>query len=93
MRSEPVLASRAPDGAVGDDSSGYPVISADGHAVAFLSAGANMSAIDPAALNAETYVRDLPAATTVLASRADGGKAGRSPWRMRVLTAGRNSPV
>jgi Tol biopolymer transport system component len=67
------LASRATGAAgAGADAGAFePVISADGQSVAFHSAAANLSSedVDPVA---DAFVRDLPAGTTTLVSRAPG---------------------
>ena len=70
-----VLASRAdgPEGAVAAGDSAGPTISPDGAHVAFASEAANLGTPDGAV---ETYVRDLAAGRTQLASRASGA-AGR----------------
>jgi Tol biopolymer transport system component len=58
-------------GASGDHASFGGVISADGNRVAFVSAAVNLSAVDDPA-SQDVFVRDLPTATTTLASRATG---------------------
>ena len=67
------LVSRATgaQGAIGDDSSSFASISADGRFVAFDSLAANL---DPADADPEpdVYVRDLHSSTTTLVSRASG---------------------
>jgi Tol biopolymer transport system component len=72
------LASRAngPDGAVADQISLEPSISADGRFVAFTSLGENLSPED--GTSRDVFVRDLVAGTTTLVSRASGitGAAG-----------------
>ncbi len=67
------LANRAsgPAGAVGDASVFDSALSADGRAVAFISAAGNLSAEDDAAA-ADVFVRDFDADATTLVSRADG---------------------
>jgi Tol biopolymer transport system component len=67
------LASRAAGaaGAVGDDSSFDPSISADGRHVAFDTAAENLDPDSDDAVN-DVFVRDLQANTTTLASRATG---------------------
>ena len=66
------LANRAtgPAGAAGDASVFDSALSADGRAVAFISAAGNLSAEDAAA--ADVFVRDFDAGSTTLVSRADG---------------------
>jgi Tol biopolymer transport system component len=66
------LVSRAdgPAGAVADDHTFEPSISADGRYVAFRSSARNLSP-DDTAFN-DVYVRDLSAGTTLLVSRASG---------------------
>lgn len=68
-----VLVSRASGakGAAGGDDSDEPSISADGRRVAFASDADNLSTEDDKGV-ADIFVRDLPTATTVLASRATG---------------------
>jgi Tol biopolymer transport system component len=58
-------------GPAGDHASFAGVISADGSRVAFVSAAINLSDVDDPA-SQDVFVRDLAAATTTLASRADG---------------------
>jgi Tol biopolymer transport system component len=67
------LVSRAsgPGGAGGDHASFAGTISADGTRVAFVSAAVNLSGVDDPA-SQDVFVRDLPTATTTLASRAAG---------------------
>ena len=60
-----------PGGAGGLSASLQPTISADGRVVAFHSDADNLSAEDDAAA-LDVFVRDLPASTTTLVSRADG---------------------
>ena len=61
-------------GAAGDHPSDGASISSDGARVAFVSRATNLTG-DAATGNSRVYVRDLAAATTVLASRATGGGA------------------
>ena len=61
-------------GAGGDQPSDGASISSDGARVAFVSRATNLTG-DAATGNSRVYVRDLAAATTVLASRATGGGA------------------
>ena len=67
------LANRATGraGAVGDRSVSTSALSADGRAVAFISAARNLSAEDDDAAD-DVFVRDLDADATTLVSRADG---------------------
>ena len=67
------LVSRAsgPAGAPADRASFAGVISANGARVAFVSGAVNLSGVDDPA-SQDVFVRDLAAATTTLASRADG---------------------
>ncbi|MBI5107090.1 MAG: PD40 domain-containing protein, partial [Solirubrobacterales bacterium] len=66
-----LLASATPGGADGDGASGQPSISADGTRVAFESRAKDLGDGDADATS-DVHVRDLAAATTTLASRADG---------------------
>jgi Tol biopolymer transport system component len=68
---QPVLASRADGGAVGNGASADPSISADGQLVAFTSHASNLNDGD-GDVAADIHVRNLPAGTTTLVSRAEG---------------------
>jgi hypothetical protein len=86
-----VLASRASSGAVGNDDSTQPWLSAAGNRVAFASRSSNFVPGVPAGVN-QIYLRDLGAATTTLVSRADGpvGAAGDADSYDPTLSAGGN---
>jgi Tol biopolymer transport system component len=73
-----ILASRAsgPGGVGGSSHSYMPSISPSGRYVAFESQATNLDPADTT-LDLDVYVRDLAAATTVLASRADGGAGAK----------------
>jgi Tol biopolymer transport system component len=84
------LASRAtgPAGAPANGFSQDPTISADGNRVAFVSGATNLDAADPNSM-VSVFVRDLAAAATQLASRADGpaGATATDSARNPVLDA------
>jgi Tol biopolymer transport system component len=68
---QPVLASRADGGAIGNGESSDASISADGQLVAFKSHASNLNDGD-GDVAADIHVRNLPAGTTTLVSRAEG---------------------
>ena len=76
MSSNPVTFVSRGDGILGNvpnDSSGDPSISDDGDKVAFQSSASNLVADDDNS-SSDVFVRQISAATTRLASRADGAK-------------------
>lgn len=73
-------------GVEGDAHAANPAISADGRRVAFESASDLLSPDAAADGLADIYVRDLAAATMVLASRLAGGSEGGSVYRMPQLS-------
>jgi Tol biopolymer transport system component len=66
------LVSVAISGSAGDDSSGWPAISADGTRVAFMSYATDLVAIDTNGV-ADVFVRDLTAGVTRRVSLSTGG--------------------
>jgi Tol biopolymer transport system component len=66
-----------PLGAIANDSSGEPSISADGRFVAFHSIATNLSPDDTTS-EYDVYVRDLQLNTTVLVSRASGASGAKA---------------
>lgn len=82
------LASRADDEQAGDGVSGLPSLNWDGTRVAFTSVATNLVGAGADANGVEdVFVRDLPAGTTVAASRADGtaGALGGGPSTMPTI--------
>jgi Tol biopolymer transport system component len=89
LTGDTLLISRASgaDGQPGSASSSSPTISADGSRVAFTSGSANLASGDTGT-GTDTFVRDVPASTTVLASRGNGpdGPAANAPATSAVIS-------
>ena len=84
-----VLISRATgaDGAKGQGSGyGGPAISADGHAIAFMSDAPNLTKDDPDGLH-DVFVRDVDAGETTLVSRASGSAGVKSDQHSSLQVA------
>ena len=83
-----VRASTGLGGALGDDRSWFPSISADGRYVAFESRATNLVAGD-ANQQTDVFVRDLLLGTTVRASAGAGGEANGSSFDPAISADGR----
>ncbi|MBJ7348235.1 MAG: PD40 domain-containing protein [Thermoleophilaceae bacterium] len=59
-------------GALGDDDSSFPTVSADGNLIAFHSRSNNLTAENVGTTRTNIFVRDVSAASTKLVSRASG---------------------
>jgi Tol biopolymer transport system component len=82
------LASISDRGEVGDGSSKYPVLSADGRFVAFQSKSSNLAADDTNQLY-DVFVRDRAARTTELVSRGPDGVGNHESQRPTISDDGR----
>lgn len=80
------LVSATPGGASGNSRSANPVISSDGHVVAFTSLASNLVANDNNAMQ-DVFVRDLGTGITNLASTTPAGNSGNGLSRYPVISA------
>ncbi len=83
-----VLVSQSTGGAVGNNSSATPVISADGNIVAFISNSSNLVAGGTGIQ--QIYVRNIAAGTTTLASQSTSGAIGNGTAAAPSISADGN---